>query len=176
MSLHEFNTAAFIKARLDELGIAAEPVGETGLLATLPGRGPAPPSCCGPTSTRCRCVTAAEPSGPITPSEVNHACGHDGHIAALLAAARVLAGHSADFDGTIKFAFQQAEEIGAGGRIFEEAGALEGLDQVFGLHLFSGLPTGVVSATPGARVGQRRPVHHRRHRRRWACVHPAAQP
>ncbi|MDK9593019.1 amidohydrolase [Propionibacterium freudenreichii] len=42
MSLHEFNTAAFIKARLDELGIAAEPVGETGLLATLPGRGPGP--------------------------------------------------------------------------------------------------------------------------------------
>ncbi|CEI28032.1 Peptidase, M20/M25/M40 family [Propionibacterium freudenreichii] len=150
VSLHEFNTAAFIKARLDELGIAAEPVGETGLLATLPGRGPGPTIMLRADIDALPLRDGCGAEWANNASEVNHACGHDGHIAALLAAARVLAGHSADFDGTIKFAFQQAEEIGAGGRIFEEAGALEGLDQVFGLHLFSGLPTGVVSATPGA--------------------------
>ena len=70
-------------------------------------------------------------------------------MSALLAAAEVLAAHRREFTGTVKFAFQQAEEIGAGGLIFERAGVLDGLDQVFGLHFASDLPAGTVSATAG---------------------------
>lgn len=148
-SLEEFATAEYIAARLDELGIEHRRVGETGLLGTLAGSGP------GPTILLRADIDAlplrdgcgaewAEPTG-----RANHACGHDGHVSALLAAAEVLAAHRQDIRGTIRFAFQQAEEIGAGGRIFAEAGVLEGLDQVFGFHFASDLPAGTVSATAG---------------------------
>ncbi|MBE6476753.1 MAG: amidohydrolase [Propionibacteriaceae bacterium] len=148
-SLKEFGTAKYIADRLDELGIGHVKVGETGVLGTLEGAGPG----------RTLMLRADIDALPLrdgcgaewanTTSEANHACGHDGHVSALLAAAEVLAAHRADFNGTIKFAFQQAEEIGAGGLIFEKQGVLEGLDQVFGLHLSSELPVGTVSATAG---------------------------
>lgn len=149
VSLHEVDTAAFIRSRLDELGVSCEAVGQTGVLGTVKG----PRS--GPT-IMLRADIDALPlhdgcGAPWanTASEVNHACGHDGHVAALLAAAQVLSQRREELHGTIKFAFQQAEEIGAGARIFEASGALDGLDQVFGLHLSSKLPVGTVSCTPG---------------------------
>lgn len=161
LSLHEVDTAAFIHARLDELGIVTRSVGQTGVLGTLTGgrQDPDPTgdvrSNRGPT-IMLRADIDALPlhdgcgaAWANTGSDVNHACGHDGHVAALLAAARILARHRNDFSGTIKFAFQQAEEIGAGARIFADEGALDGLDQVFGLHFASSLPTGTVSCTPG---------------------------
>ncbi len=148
-SLKEFGTSKYIADRLDELGIDHVGVGGTGLLGTLGGTGPGP-------TILLRADIDALPlrddcgaEWANTTSEANHACGHDGHVSALLGAAEILAEHRADFNGTIRFAFQQAEEIGAGGLIFERAGVLEGLDQVFGFHFASDLPTGTVSATAG---------------------------
>ena len=147
-SLKEFGTAQYISDRLDSLGIDHVGVGETGLLGTLTGADE------GPTILLRADIDALplrDDCGAPWASTVgaNHACGHDGHVSALLAAAEVLAAHRADFDGTIEFAFQQAEEIGAGGLIFEKQGALEGLDQVFGFHFASDLPVGTVSTTAG---------------------------
>ncbi|MFC2640024.1 MAG: M20 family metallopeptidase [Propionibacterium acidifaciens] len=147
-SLKEFGTSAFIAERLDALGIEHVGVGETGLLGTLTGAGEGP-------TILLRADIDALPlrddcGAPwASTTGANHACGHDGHVSALLAAAEVLAAHRREFTGTVKFAFQQAEEIGAGGLIFERAGVLDGLDQVFGLHFASDLPAGTVSATAG---------------------------
>lgn len=147
-SLKEFGTSAFIAERLDALGIEHVGVGETGLLGTLTGADEGP-------TILLRADIDALPlrddcGAPwASTTGANHACGHDGHVSALLAAAEVLAAHRREFTGTVKFAFQQAEEIGAGGLIFERAGVLDGLDQVFGLHFASDLPAGTVSATAG---------------------------
>lgn len=58
--------------------------------------------------------------------------------------------HQDTFSGTIKLAFQPAEEIGAGARQFVEGNYLEAIDQVFGIHLDSSVPVGKLIATKGA--------------------------
>lgn len=79
-----------------------------------------------------------------------HGCGHDGHTAMLLAAARHLA-RERPFDGVVYFIFQPAEEGGAGGRAMVQDGLFERfpMDAVFGLHNWPGIAAGQMAASPG---------------------------
>ncbi len=80
---------------------------------------------------------------------VMHACGHDGHTAYLLGAAKVLAGMRGDLRGEILFVFQPDEEGGGGARAIVETGVLEGVDAMVGTHLAPRLPVGEVGLTYG---------------------------
>ncbi|RVT92921.1 M20 aminoacylase family protein [Sphingomonas crocodyli] len=81
---------------------------------------------------------------------VFHGCGHDGHVAMLLGAAQELA-DKRDFDGTVNFIFQPAEEGLGGARAMIEDGLFQRFpcDRVFGIHNWPGLPEGVVATRPG---------------------------
>jgi hippurate hydrolase len=79
-----------------------------------------------------------------------HACGHDGHTAMLLGAARYLA-EKPDFDGIAVFIFQPAEEAEGGAAVMIEDGLFERfpVEAVFGLHNWPGIPVGEMAAMPG---------------------------
>ncbi|TRY27036.1 amidohydrolase [Brevibacillus sp. LEMMJ03] len=81
---------------------------------------------------------------------VMHACGHDAHTSGLLGLATVLARHRDEIPGTITFLFQHAEEENPGGAIqMVEDGALQGVDAIFGAHLWSMCPVGTVWVSAG---------------------------
>ncbi len=78
-----------------------------------------------------------------------HACGHDGHTACLCGVVQTLAGMRDAITGTVKFVFQPAEEVAAGGRYIVEEGILDGVDATFALHGWPTIPVGKVGLRAG---------------------------
>ena len=147
----EVRTAAFVADTLRGLGLeVAQGIGGTGVVGTLK-RG---------SSNRAIALRAdmdalriTETTGADHASRIPgtmHACGHDGHTAMLLGAARMLA-EEGGFDGTIRFLFQPAEEWGQGALAMLADGLMERFpfDEVYGLHNMPGLPVGHFETRPG---------------------------
>ncbi|MGE0192301.1 MAG: M20 family metallopeptidase [Planctomycetota bacterium] len=151
-SWKEQRTAALVAERLRALGLEPRTgVAETGVVADLDTGEPGP----------CVLLRADMDALPVheendlpwrsTNPGVMHACGHDGHVAMLLAAARVLVQRHPPSRGVVRFCFQPAEEGGNGALAMIEAGVLLSprVDVAYGLHLWNELDRGKVGIVPG---------------------------
>lgn len=156
LAYEEFKTAALVRAELDRLGIAHIDGVEGAPTATLAWIGdPAQP--CIALRADIDALPIAEKSGLAYASEhkgLMHACGHDGHTAALLGAAAVLKQVESELNVCVKLIWQPAEEGGGGGEVLVNAGVLDGrigpkVEAIFGLHGWPSVPLGVVSTRPG---------------------------
>lgn len=152
--MQEFETARFIERELREMGYdqLRTGVGGTGILATLAGGKPGPVTLLRADMDALPIQEQNEVAYRSENDGVMHACGHDGHMAILLGAARELQQRRDDVRGTIVLCFQPGEEGHAGNKLMIEDGALEDphVDRTFALHLYSGLDVGKVGIRDGA--------------------------
>ena len=151
IAFEERDTAAFLIERLGEMGLPVRHgLAGTGVVASLTGKRAGP-------SIGFRADMDALPLQEQTSLSyrsqrpgATHACGHDGHMTMLLAAADYLS-RQAELAGTLHFIFQPAEEAAGGGRVMVEQGLFDEApcDLVFGLHNWPGLETGRIAVQPG---------------------------
>lgn len=151
LSFEEVHTPEFIANYHKELGLQVrEQVGGRGVVATLQ------------TSKPGRTIALRADFDALAIQELNdvpykskndgvmHACGHDGHTATLLVLAKVLTSIREQLSGTIVFIHQHAEELAPGGAIaMIEDGCLEGVDEIYGAHLWAPLELGTVQYLAG---------------------------
>ena len=145
VGFEETQTAALVAQKLREFGLeVTEGIARTGVVGTLKGKLP------GQRAIGLRADMDAlhiqevpgRDYGSTVPGKM-HACGHDGHTAMLLGAARYLSEHP-NFGGTVNFIFQPAEEGLGGGKKMVEDGLFETfpVDAVYGMHNMPGIPVG----------------------------------
>jgi amidohydrolase len=151
--VHE--TAAFVVDRLKEFGITdiTTGIGQTGVVATIKGKTDTSGKVIGLRADM-DALPIHEATGLDYASKVPgkmHACGHDGHTAMLLGAAKYLA-ETRNFDGTVVLIFQPAEEGGGGGREMCKDGMMDrwNIQEVYGMHNMPGFPVGEFAIRPGA--------------------------
>jgi carboxypeptidase Ss1 len=154
LSYNEKQTARLVARKLRALGIEVKTgIGGTGVVGLLEGKD-------GGKVVALRADMDALPvqemTGEVFKSKVKgvmHACGHDSHVAMLLGAAMLLTKHKKDLKGSVKFLFQPAEEHGGkgGAKPMIRAGDMRDpdVDYVFGLHIYSDLPSGVFGLRAG---------------------------
>jgi amidohydrolase len=154
LSMVEHDTAALVAEELGKLGLdeIRTGIGQTGVLGTLRGGKPGPVTLLRADMDALPIVELVEAEYRSERKGVMHACGHDGHVAILLAAARTLAARRAEVPGTLVFCFQPGEEGYAGNKLMIADGALENphVDRTFALHLYSGLDVGKIGVRDGA--------------------------
>jgi amidohydrolase len=164
LSFKEFETAKYIAAKLDEMGIPyQEGVAKTGIIGMIRGADP---------DTRLVALRADMDALPVHEKNnteycsVNggamHACGHDAHMACLLGAARILNGIKDKFRGSVMLVFQPSEEYYPGGaKVMIEEGVFNKRmpDAIFGQHVFPELDAGKIGMRPGKYMASTDEVH-----------------
>jgi amidohydrolase len=164
LSNREVETAKYITERLKSFGLEPQTgIARTGVVAVLQGGRPGPTVALRadmdglPVREEVDVPFASKATSEYEGNKVGvmHACGHDTHVAILLATARVLTQMKDRLPGSVKFMFQPAEEGAplderpAGAELMVKEGVMKGVDAVFGLHVFANVPTGTITYRSG---------------------------
>lgn len=151
LSFKEYKTAEYIANFYKELGVPVRSnVGGNGVVAKITGGKPGQTVALRADFDALPIQDEKDVPYKSTVPGVMHACGHDGHTATLLVLAKVLNEMKEDIEGSIVFIHQHAEEYAPGGAIsMIEDGCLEGVDVIFGTHLWASEPTGTIQYRVG---------------------------
>lgn len=164
LSFQEFETAGFVAAELDRLGVSyTKDIAGTGIVALIEGRNP---------GKKCLAIRAELDALPITEQNntpytsvnkgVMHACGHDAHTACLLGLAQITHSLRDSWEGTLKLIFQPGEEMHpGGGSMMIAEGVLQNpeVDAILALHVYPHLPAGVVGFRGGQYMASTDEIH-----------------
>ena len=152
LSMEEYETSKKIKEELDKMGIEYRSAANTGIIATINGDKPGK-------TIALRADMDALPVEELTDFDFKtkidghmHACGHDSHMAMLLGAAKILNDMKEQINGTVRLIFQPAEENANGAHAMIRDGAIDGVDSIFGIHIWAQIPVGKVSLEAGPRM------------------------
>lgn len=150
-SFNETKTAYYIRHFYEQLGVEVKHgVGGNGVIATIRGSKPGKTVALRADFDALSIQDQKEVAYKSTVPGVMHACGHDGHTATLLVLGKVLHTFRNELSGTYVLIHQHAEEQAPGGaKAMIEAGALEGVDVIFGTHLWSTTPFGRIDYRVG---------------------------
>ena len=164
LSNREVETAKYVAEKLRGFGLEPQTgIAKTGVVAVLTGGLPGPMVALRadmdglPVREEVDLPFASKATGEYEGNKVGvmHACGHDTHVAMLLATARVLTQMKDRLPGSVKFIFQPAEEGApagespAGADAMVKEGVMKNVDAVFGLHVFANVPTGQITYRSG---------------------------
>jgi len=155
IAFEETRTSSVIREFLEGLGLPVRGAAGTGLIAVLEGGTPGKTVALRADMDALPIQEEGEKECLSLNPGATHACAHDGHMAMLMAAAKILTARKSKLPGRVVFLFQPSEEKPPGGakRMIEE-GALAGVDAVFGLHLWQSFPTGKIGVVKGPMMAQ----------------------
>lgn len=146
LSTKEYETSKFVQSELDKIGVPYVQCGlETGVLATIKGGKPGKTILIRGDMDALPVPEENDLPYKSTVDGVMHACGHDTHTAMMLTAAHILNDVKDELCGTVKLAFQPAEETAQGAPSMIANGAMEGVDAVYGQHIWTQVPIGKVA-------------------------------
>ncbi len=151
-SWKEYETSKRVKQELEKMNIPYMSIADTGIIATIKGNKEGKTVALRADMDALEIQEEGDREYKSKKDGLMHACGHDGHTAMLIGAAKVLNGMKEEINGTVKLLFQPAEEMVQGAKKIIEENGLKGIDNIFGMHLWSDLETGKINCEKGPRM------------------------
>jgi amidohydrolase len=151
-SWNEKRTSKRVKEELDKMGISYQEYADTGVAAVIEGREKGKTVALRADMDALEVEEKTDLEFKSKNEGIMHACGHDGHTAMLLGAARALLEIKDQIKGRVKLIFQPAEEMVQGAAKMVEEGVLADVDGIMGIHLWANLPTGKINVQEGPRM------------------------
>ena len=150
LSFQEFRTAKLVADSLKKFGLEVdENIGKTGVVGILKGARPGKTIAFRADMDALPIQETSDLSYKSVNDGVMHACGHDAHTAMLLVAAEILSKNIEQISGKIKFIFQPAEEGFGGAKFMIDDGALKGVEEIYGLHVWNYQESGTIGLKSG---------------------------
>jgi len=150
LSFEEYNTSKTIEKKLLDMNIDIKSgIAKTGLIGSIKGKKKGKTIALRADMDALPIQETSNISYKSVNKGVMHACGHDGHIAMLLGAAKVINDQKNKMNGTVKLIFQPAEEGLAGAKHMIDEGALDGVDEIYGIHLWNYQKVGEIGVKDG---------------------------
>jgi len=151
LGFKEHRTAKVIAEKLQSYGIVVRTgIGKTGVIGDLRGKGNGKTIALRSDMDALPVQETGNVSYKSNNDGIMHACGHDGHMAMLLGAAKILSQQKSELNGNVRFIFQPAEEGEGGARYMIADGCLEFVDEIYGMHLWNYQPYGEIGVKSGA--------------------------